>query len=403
MRRAPWLLPAAGPWVRLAVVIGACALATPPPASDAACCYFAAKDKDVLQPAQKAFITWDPAEQVETFTVQPRFEGNALDFGMVIPTPGRPKLDEMPRDFFKELAVFTILEPMDLAKYKPVYRFGGALPEGAVLRDKAKGSVRVLEAGIVGSLDYKVIQADRADDLYAWLKENRYHYAGDEATLDHYLKRGWTFTVMKIDTMQMKRRPDGSYDGEVTPTRFQFTSGKLVYPLRITQLSVRDHTEALFYVQAPDKEDLPGDLSYQYTWTPMWSQATSFAIPDKLTAQEKAWQQHVRPLVQADVQKVQQLRQAGHEPATLEWAKKITEDDVAVLEGQKKYNREAPKADVENLKLLKGHLAKGQFVTKLRKVFKRDEMTDDLLFTRAKAGDRDDDIEYTSILPTSPP
>src|SRR6202140_544811 len=78
--------------------------------AESACCYFAAKDKDILQPAQKAFITWDPNEQVECFTVQPRFEGNAKDFGMVIPTPGQPKLAEMPRDFFKELAVFTILK-----------------------------------------------------------------------------------------------------------------------------------------------------------------------------------------------------------------------------------------------------------------------------------------------------
>src|SRR6266567_533868 len=83
-----------------------------------ACCYFSAKDKDILQPAQKVFITWDPVEKVESFTVQPKFEGNALDFGMVIPTPSKPKLDEMPREFFKELAVFTILEPMDLAQSK---------------------------------------------------------------------------------------------------------------------------------------------------------------------------------------------------------------------------------------------------------------------------------------------
>ena len=71
-----------------------------------------------MQPAQKAFLTWDDKEKVETFTVQPKFEGNAADFGMVIPTPAKPKLDEMPRDFFKELAVFTILEPMDISKYK---------------------------------------------------------------------------------------------------------------------------------------------------------------------------------------------------------------------------------------------------------------------------------------------
>src|SRR5437667_12244108 len=77
---------------------------------ESACCYFSAKDKDVSQPAQKAFLTYDPVENVETFTVQPKFEGNALDFGMVIPTPARPKLDQMPRDFFKHLAVYTILK-----------------------------------------------------------------------------------------------------------------------------------------------------------------------------------------------------------------------------------------------------------------------------------------------------
>src|SRR5687767_14191607 len=83
-----------------------------PAVAHGACCYFSAKDQDVLQPSQKAFITFDEQEKVESFTVQPRFEGNAKDFGMVIPTPSRPKLDEISRDFFKELAVFTILEPM---------------------------------------------------------------------------------------------------------------------------------------------------------------------------------------------------------------------------------------------------------------------------------------------------
>src|SRR6476661_2437025 len=78
--------------------------------SQAACCYFSAKNADILQPAQKVFLTYDPAEKVETFTVQPKFEGNALDFGMVIPTPTQPKLHEMPRDYFKHLAIYTILK-----------------------------------------------------------------------------------------------------------------------------------------------------------------------------------------------------------------------------------------------------------------------------------------------------
>jgi uncharacterized protein DUF2330 len=377
-------------------------VAAPDPA-DSACCYFAAKDKDILQPAQKAFLTWDAAEKVETFTVQPRFEGNAADFGMVIPTPAKPKLDEMPRDFFKELAVFTILEPMDLIKYKNLRYPSAGLPKDEKAAEQKKETVKVLEAGVVGSLDYKIIQASKADDLYEWLKENKYSYRGDEATLDFYLKKKWFFTVMKIDPMQMKKKKDGSYTGEVTPTRFTFPSDKLVYPLKITQISVKDKTEALFYVQATHKVDLPGDFSYEYTWTPMWSQATGFAIPEKLSKEEAEWQKHVQPRVQDDLKKVNELRGKKHEPATLEWAKKITDKDLGLLDGKEKYNREAPKEDVEKLKLLKGHVKKGQFVTKLRKVFSKNEMSEDLEFVRARVGDKDDDIEYFSILPTSPP
>src|SRR5271163_4133393 len=96
-------------WIRRSILVAvAMAVLLPVPAR-AACCYFSAKNTDILQPAQKVFITWDPAEKVETFTVQPKFEGNALDFGMVIPTPTQPKLHEMPRDFFKHLAVYTIM------------------------------------------------------------------------------------------------------------------------------------------------------------------------------------------------------------------------------------------------------------------------------------------------------
>src|ERR1051325_8712932 len=102
-------------------LLSVCALAisaTAPASIDAACCYFSAKNTDILQPAQKVFISWDPVEKVETFTVQPKFEGNALDFGMVIPTPSQPKLHEMPRDFFKHLAIYTIMKKREFPQSK---------------------------------------------------------------------------------------------------------------------------------------------------------------------------------------------------------------------------------------------------------------------------------------------
>src|SRR4051794_22774912 len=197
-------------------LLGLPLLALTPQPTHSACCYFAAKDKDILQPAQKAFLTFDEAEKVETFTVQPKFEGNALDFGMVIPTPGKPKLDEMPRDFFKDLAIYTILMPlarridideMDFAMGAPAAGGRYEKSDGPVRREGGHG-VKVLESGVVGSLDYKVIVADNAAGLYDWLKENKYNFGGSEESLDFYIKKKWFFTVMKIDSKAMKKAPD---------------------------------------------------------------------------------------------------------------------------------------------------------------------------------------------------
>src|SRR5690349_9363985 len=167
-----WLLPA----LATAVVLSGSGLA------QGACCYFSAKNADILQPAQKVFITWDPAKQMETFTVQPKFEGNAQDFGMVIPTPSQPKLHEMPRDFFKHLAVYTIMKKREFPQSKLLYhgrnRFremdglfqrAASAPADKKAEQLDRPKVIILETGVVGSLDYKIISAERADDLYQWL------------------------------------------------------------------------------------------------------------------------------------------------------------------------------------------------------------------------------------------
>src|SRR5687767_14690575 len=341
-----------------------------PGVSQAACCYFSAKNADILQPAQKVFITWDPAEKIETFTVQPKFEGNALDFGMVIPTPTQPKLNEMPRDFFKHLAYYTIMKQRAFPQSKLIYlgrnnRFSGLdTLQRAVANGKAgegkddraeRPKVIVLESGVVGSLDYKIIEATRADDLFAWLKENKYSYSGDEATLNFYIQKKWLFTVMKIDTAQMKRNKDGTFDGEVTPTRFRFASNKLVYPLKITQISVREKTEALFYVQAPYKCDLPGDMTYQYTWVPMLQGAIGCA--GGLPGGGQVWLDNFKGQIPPLLTRARELgfnfvagqrplpNKKGHIPTTMEWARKLSKNDIAILNGTAPYGEKVPDVD----------------------------------------------------------
>src|SRR5262249_29686325 len=223
-------------------------------------------------------------------------------------------------------------------------------------------TVKVLEAGVVGNLGYKIIEAGRAGDPYAWLNGNKYTYAGDEATPDFYIRKKVLFTVMEIDTMQMKRNPDGSFAGEVTPTRFQFASEKLIYPLKITQISVKDKTEALLYVQAPYKVDLPGDMTYQYQWVPMLQNAQGWYAKgifgsNELPGKADDWLKATKDQTPQLLQKGQELgfnfvsgqrpqpNKHGRIATTLEWARKLTADDIKVLKGQAPYSEKVPDPD----------------------------------------------------------
>src|ERR1700736_5817556 len=259
--------------------------------------------------------------------------------------------------------------------------------------------------------------------------------------------------------MQMKKNKDGSYVGDVTPTRFSFTSDKLIYPLKITQISVKDKTEALFYVQAPHKVDLQGDMSYQHTWVPML-QSASGCTPGGLPGYGGEWLAKVNNQIPALLQKNQQLgfnfqpgqrplpNKKGQIPTTMEWARKLTENDIKILRGEAPYGevvpnvdegfteadmkdpkraaaimkviqarlaksqqehplgylvRHAPADDIRALQQLAGHLQAGLFITKFRKTFTRDEMNEDLEIVAARMADQDDNSEYQEILPTSPP
>jgi hypothetical protein len=461
------------------VLAGLALVGLMPLAVSAMCGYFApprvvdVAAPAVLQPSQIAYITWDPDKNIETVTVQPRFEGNALDFGMVIPTPSQPKLDEMPRDFFKALGVYTTPKRRVIPESKLMPRFFGrgnmlmktaqaapALPGpggGGGLQEVRHTTVVVLEVGQVGNLDYKIIKADRPDDLYTWLKDHKYSYSGDEATLDYYVKKKYFFTVMKIDTLQMKKNKDGSYTGDVTPTRFSFTTDKIVYPTKITQVSVKDKTEALFYVQAPFKVDLPGDLTYQFHWlSALQHTQNTFGQQDLLEPNLKWWNA-VTKESPALLRRGGELgftfplgvkppaNKKGLTPTSLEWARRLSADDIKIIAGTVPFTeiapdpdwgftqrdiqdgqrtqsimkviqrrlaryqqdrprgylvREASKDDLKTLPILKGHLKEGQFLTKFYHEFTKAEMNDDLVLVAAKAGKAADASEHEELLRT---
>ena len=132
--------------------------------------------------------------------------------------------------------------------------------------------------------------------------------------------------------------------------------------LKITQISVKDKTEALFYVQAPTKVDLPGDMTYQYQWVPMiqnargWYSKGIFGMND-LPGKADDWLKALGNEANGLMQKGQQLgfnfvsgqrpqpNAKGHIATTLEWARKLTADDIKLLKGQAAYAEKVPDVD----------------------------------------------------------
>ncbi|MBI3822728.1 MAG: hypothetical protein HY289_08610 [Planctomycetes bacterium] len=260
---------------------------------------------------------------------------------------------------------------------------------------------------------------------------------------------------MKIDTLEMKRNKDGTFTGDVTPTRFTFSTDKLVYPTRITQVSVKDTTDAVFYVQAPFKVDMPGDMTYQYQWVTTLENTLANLGPDELTKTNREWRMKIQNQAPALMQQARQLgfniqpgqaiapNKKGRHATTLEWAKRVTAEDIKILAGTRPYSekvpdpddgftaadmrnpqrataiqkiiqsrlakaqrdqprgylvREAKTDDLKTLPILQGHVQAEQYITKFRHVFTKAEMNDDLVLVQAKVGDVADVSEHEEML-----
>src|SRR5262249_8093097 len=127
-------------------------------------------------------------------------------------------------------------------------------------------------------------------------------------------------------------------------------------------ISVKDKTEALFYVQAPYKVDLPGDLTYQYQWLPMlqnaqgWYAKGIFGSHD-LPGQADDWLRALGGQIPALLKRGQELgftfvsgqrpqpNRQGRIATTLEWAKRLTAQDVRLLRGQAPFSEKLPNPD----------------------------------------------------------
>jgi hypothetical protein len=223
------------------------------------CVIFPPNGRDVFGVSQRSILIF--SEDEVSLIPQVHFEGDARDFGILVPAPALPRLSPVGASIFSEMSFLT--QPVwrtnvegcgcdeNNTVYGPQYR--SDLQEGAVI-DANAGGVTVVYEKIVGTYQAVVLQATSAGDLTAWLEENRYRFnPADSSVLAEYVAQNWYFVAMKLDTSKVPSQIDAWWNASTSPARIAFDheGTTLTYPLKISAISTKERAEVLVYTIGP--------------------------------------------------------------------------------------------------------------------------------------------------------
>lgn len=213
--------------------------------------FFSSIYADIYEPEQTALLVYDATAGREDLFLSVAFEGDAADFGWVVPVPALPEVAAVDPRLFWECAMLT----------EPLYRDRGlgcatgtddraGSPEVSIYDDRQVGIYHSL---VVGSNDAGAL----TDSLTRWGFLHDGNRSDTEAALRFYTDRGWFFALFRIDPEQ---RPGsgGRWSGRLDPVRLSFPSEHPVYPLRISAVSATEWSGLLLYVCADHRMTFPG-------------------------------------------------------------------------------------------------------------------------------------------------
>lgn len=281
------------------------------------CVLFPPGGRDIFGVSQRNIIIFDDGRV--SLIPQVQFEGDARDFGIVVPVPGLPELATVNGSIFAEASFLT--QPVvrrsnrgcscdDEVTMSPI--FGArAVAENARVDETGNG-VTIIYEDIVGTYQAVVLQATQPAALTTWLNDNGYHYnPADSTVLAGYVQQNWYFVAMKLDTSQVPPQIDLWWNAVTSPAKISFPheADGLTYPLKISAISTNEKAEILVYTIADDP-----------------------------------------------------MRFSG---ARVEYANQIDRDELSAISG--------------SYPALSQFLFEGRFLTKLRRTFRRSEMQQDVI------------------------
>lgn len=153
-----------------------------------ACIIFFMEGGEVSITNEDVIILWDPATKTEHFIREARFESSTDDFGFVVPTPGKPDVEEADPAAFQRVRKFV----SDSTSGGPRNKYSSfGIPDSVA-------PVEVLEEKRVAGMDIAVLRANDSDALVGWLTDHNYKPRESLVPWAYrYVEQDYVFTAFK--------------------------------------------------------------------------------------------------------------------------------------------------------------------------------------------------------------
>jgi hypothetical protein len=270
--------------VSIAVVLGTGLLA----AHVLACCPAPPPGKQVVNADQSVIMIWDPNSNTQHFIRQATFRSEADDFGFLVPTPSQPELDESGNETFMYLQQLTAPE-IEIRKGQSSYGCGcSPAAKSGVKKAEPKESVRVLEEKLVAGFKASVLEADSANALVAWLKDNGYDYSPQiEAWARPYVDAHWKITALRVAKGEKNQK---NTTVAASALRISFKTDRPVFPYRepdtaseAAKLNARNRLLRIYFISTARYQ---GELTKETPWTGQVAWANKLKAEQRRTVLE---------------------------------------------------------------------------------------------------------------------
>ncbi|MGE5295106.1 MAG: DUF2330 domain-containing protein [Solirubrobacterales bacterium] len=207
----------------------------------------ASKDADVLQPTQKVYIRWDDSQ--ERLLIQTKYEGPAEEMVWIVPVPSEPAVAKADGAVFNDLSKETYDPAVDYTNFLGLDKFAWTVLGGST----STSSTDTVEwHKRIGDYDVALLRPTDGNDVTEWLNANDFGVPETiEPALADYVRDGWWMVAARIHPDALSSiTSEKLAKGTLHPLEMTFQSTACVFPMRLTCM-VGGPVEELIYIEGP--------------------------------------------------------------------------------------------------------------------------------------------------------